>query len=81
VSKRIGAGEGLLVDGQPALAPNRVFDHPGPVVFEHACKFGCEGIVSKRHGSRYVGGRSSNWLTVKNQVRWRCAPGTEAEEQ
>ena len=56
----------LLVDCRPALALNRVFDDPGPVVFEHACKFGCEGIVSKRRGSRYVGGRSNNWLTVKN---------------
>jgi ATP-dependent DNA ligase len=35
-------------------------------VFEHACKLGCEGIVSKRRGSRYARGRSSNWLKVKN---------------
>jgi ATP-dependent DNA ligase len=36
------------------------------VALEHACKFGCEGIVSKRRGSRYARGRSSNWLKVKN---------------
>ena len=56
----------MLVDSRPAVALNHVFEDPGPVVFEHACKLGCEGIVSKRRGSRYAGGRSSNWLTVKN---------------
>jgi ATP-dependent DNA ligase len=57
----------LLTGCQPlALVLNRVYDDPGPVVFEHACKLGCEGIVSKRRGSRYARGRSSNWLKVKN---------------
>jgi ATP-dependent DNA ligase len=42
------------------------FHDPGPVLYEHACKLGCEGIVSKRRGSRYARGRSSNWLKVKN---------------
>ena len=30
----------LLVDCQLALALNRVFDHQGVVIFEHACKLG-----------------------------------------
>src|SRR6516162_4093584 len=56
-----------LLDGcRPGLVLNAVFHDPGPVVFEHACKLGCEGIVSKRRGSRYARGRSSNWLKVKN---------------
>jgi len=37
-----------------------------PVVFDHACKLGCEGIVSKRRGSRYARGRTHDWLKVKN---------------
>jgi ATP-dependent DNA ligase len=32
----------------------------------HACKLGLEGIVSKRLGSRYVSGRSRDWLKFKN---------------
>jgi ATP-dependent DNA ligase len=28
------------------------------VVYRHACRLGCEGIVSKRLGSPYVSGRS-----------------------
>ena len=33
---------------------------------EHACKLGCEGIVSKRKGSHYKAGRSRDWLKTKN---------------
>jgi ATP-dependent DNA ligase len=35
-------------------------------VFQHACKLGLEGIVSKRRGSPYVSGRSPHWLKMKN---------------
>jgi bifunctional non-homologous end joining protein LigD len=56
----------LLVSCRPALVVNRVFDAPGTDVFQHACQLGCEGIVSKRRGSRYAGGRTHDWLKVKN---------------
>jgi bifunctional non-homologous end joining protein LigD len=36
------------------------------MMFEHACQLGCEGIVSKRIGSRYVSGRSRDWIKTKN---------------
>jgi ATP-dependent DNA ligase len=35
-------------------------------VFREACKLGCEGIVSKRLGSRYRPERSAHWVKVKN---------------
>jgi bifunctional non-homologous end joining protein LigD len=35
-------------------------------VYAHACALGCEGIVSKRLGSRYVSGRTREWVKVKN---------------
>ena len=35
-------------------------------VFQHACKMGLEGIVSKRLGSTYRSGRSPDWLKFKN---------------
>jgi ATP-dependent DNA ligase len=38
----------------------------GATVFEHACKLGFEGIVSKRRDSPYRHGRSRTWLKVKN---------------
>src|SRR3954449_9378861 len=38
----------------------------GLTVFQHACKMGLEGIVSKRLGSRYRSGRTSDCLKFKN---------------
>ena len=55
-------------------------EHPdGLTVFQHACKMGLEGIVSKRLGSRYRSGRSPDWLKFKNPA----APAVkrEAEEE
>ena len=43
----------------------------GLTVFQHACKMGLEGIVSKRLGSRYRSGRSPDWLKFKNPMRPR----------
>jgi bifunctional non-homologous end joining protein LigD len=43
-----------------------VEDEDAARVFEHACKLGFEGIVSKRKGSRYQSGRSPDWLKMKN---------------
>jgi bifunctional non-homologous end joining protein LigD len=49
------------------LRLNEHLEHPeGAVVFQHACKMGLEGIVSKRLGSRYRSGRSPDWLKFKN---------------
>jgi bifunctional non-homologous end joining protein LigD len=50
----------------------------GLMIFQHACELGCEGIVSKRLGSKYVSGRSREWLKAKNPA----APAVrrEAEE-
>jgi len=38
----------------------------GATVFEHACKLGLEGIVSKRRDMPYQHGRSRAWLKIKN---------------
>jgi ATP-dependent DNA ligase len=38
----------------------------GLTVFQHACQLDCEGIVSKRLGSRYRSGRTPDWLKFKN---------------
>jgi ATP-dependent DNA ligase len=38
----------------------------GAIVFEHACKLGLEGIVSKRKDSRYISGRSLHRIKSKN---------------
>ena len=54
---------------------NEYYEGDGEIVFKHACKLGCEGIVSKRLGSAYRSGRSPHWVKVKNPN----APSSKAE--
>jgi bifunctional non-homologous end joining protein LigD len=53
-------------------------EEDGRTVFEHACRLGLEGIVSKRRGSRYSSGRFAHWLKCKNPDS--AAAKREAEE-
>ena len=68
----------LLKSAHSGIAYNRHFDVEGDIVFHHACKLGCEGIVSKRLGSPYSSGRSRDWVKVKNPAS--PAVRREAEE-
>jgi bifunctional non-homologous end joining protein LigD len=57
----------LLAPTRPGLRLNDWLDDvDGATIFQHACKLGLEGIVSKRKGSRYRSGRSEDWLKSKN---------------
>ena len=52
----------ILRKSRPGVRLNQHLEFDsGPVVFQHACKMGLEGIVSKRLGSRY-----RSWLKFKN---------------
>jgi bifunctional non-homologous end joining protein LigD len=68
----------LLRSPHPGIAVNEHYVGNGDIVYQQACKLGCEGIVSKRLGSAYRSGRSKHWLKVKNPA----APAVrrEAEE-
>ena len=39
----------------------------GPDLFRAACNMGLEGLVSKRRDRPYRGGRSKDWVKVKNR--------------
>jgi bifunctional non-homologous end joining protein LigD len=68
----------LLRSCRPGVRFNEHLTHPGDIVLRHACKMGCEGIVSKRKDSPYRSGRSPDWLKLKNPA---CAAvKREAEE-
>jgi bifunctional non-homologous end joining protein LigD len=56
----------LLAKSAPGIQINEHIEQDGALVFEHACKLGLEGIVSKRKGSSYSAGRSPHWLKCKN---------------
>ena len=66
--------------GKPraGIVLNVTFEEPGDIVFKHACALGCEGIVSKRLGSRYRSGHSRDWLKMKNPA---CEAVTREEEE
>ena len=40
----------------------------GPALFQQACKFGLEGIVSKHRGRSYRAGPCNHWIKVKNPM-------------
>jgi bifunctional non-homologous end joining protein LigD len=68
----------ILRKSRPGVRLNEHLEHPaGDVVFQHACKLGAEGIVSKRLGSRYRSGRSPDWLKFKNPA----APAVKREAE
>jgi ATP-dependent DNA ligase len=56
----------LVRTPHPGIVVNEHYDGDGEIVFAHACKLGCEGIVSKRLGSSYRSGRVTHWVKVKN---------------
>ena len=54
-----------VLSGLPGGSPIRFSEHlalDGPTMFEHACRLGLEGIVSKRKDLPYRPGRGDHWL-------------------
>jgi bifunctional non-homologous end joining protein LigD len=52
----------------PPSSPIRFSEHldvDGPTMLEHACRFGLEGIVSKRVDLPYRSGRGDHWIKSK----------------
>jgi bifunctional non-homologous end joining protein LigD len=53
--------------------PDGIFVNPfesgaiGPDLFRAACDMGLEGLVSKRSDRPYRGGRSKDWIKIKNR--------------
>lgn len=68
----------LVRGAHSSIVLNEHYEGDGSTIYKHACKLGCEGIVSKRLGSPYRSGRSLHWVKVKNPM----APAVtrEAEE-
>jgi bifunctional non-homologous end joining protein LigD len=56
---------------------NQHYEGDGAIIYKHACRFGCEGIVSKRLSSPYRSGRVDDWLKIKNPA----APAVKREAE
>ncbi|TIX85376.1 MAG: DNA ligase D, partial [Mesorhizobium sp.] len=63
--KRKAALEKLVKDRAPTLTYAEHLEVSGSDVFEHACRMGLEGIVSKRADAPYRSGVQTSWLKVK----------------
>lgn len=62
---RKGALQHLLRDTAPLLTYAEHLEMSGKDVFDHACRMGLEGIVSKRVDAVYRSGVQTSWLKVK----------------
>jgi bifunctional non-homologous end joining protein LigD len=61
-----------LVGGSTARGRIRFSDHVvgrGMEMFDHACRLGLEGIISKRRDAEYKPGRADTWLKTKCVLR------------
>ncbi len=47
-------------------AHNEHLDGDGALIFQHACRLGLEGVISKRRDLPYRSGRAKSWLKIKN---------------
>ncbi|ESZ07356.1 DNA ligase D [Mesorhizobium sp. L48C026A00] len=63
--KRKAALEKLLKNTAPTLTYAEHLEVSGRDVFQHACRMGLEGIVSKRIDGTYRSGIQTSWLKVK----------------
>ena len=60
---------------QRAIQFNEHLTGDGPTVFDHVCRMGLEGIVSKRVDAPYRSGPSKTWLKSKKSGERGGAPG------
>ncbi|MDG4875204.1 DNA ligase D [Mesorhizobium sp. WSM4935] len=63
--ERKAALQSLLQDTAPTLTYAEHLELGGKDVFDHACRMGLEGIVSKHADSPYRSGVQTSWLKVK----------------
>src|SRR3954467_10352113 len=56
----------LLSKVKDGIEFNEHIEGEGHLIYAHACKLGCEGIVAKRKDLPYESGRSKRWLKIKN---------------
>jgi bifunctional non-homologous end joining protein LigD len=67
LDERKGRLEHLLRNvTDPGVQFNEHIVGDGATIFDHACRLGFEGIVSKHRGHPYRSGPSKSWIKVKN---------------
>lgn len=75
LTERKGMLERLLKDAPQGVRYSSHVIGKGSQSFAAACRLGLEGIVGKRADSKYLGGRSGDWIKVKCDSRQEFAVG------
>ncbi len=75
ITRKAALADLLAKSRNPVLRLSEHLRERGPLVFEHACQMGLEGIVSKRADSPYRSGRSRNWIKSKCSARQEFVVG------
>jgi len=70
----------LLAKARDGLEYVEYLTGDGATIFDHACRLGLEGIVSKHAAHPYRGGQSRSWRKVKNPLHPSIARVREAFE-
>jgi len=68
---RKGTLASIVAKAHPGIRFNEHIEGDGPTVSPMPARMGLEGIVSKRLGSRYRSGRSTDWLKFKTRLLQR----------
>src|SRR5882672_2217756 len=69
----------LLWDTEAGIVLNEHVAGDGPTVFEHACRLGAEGIISKRADGTYRSGPCPIWIKVRKSRQHRGTAGAQRE--
>jgi bifunctional non-homologous end joining protein LigD len=59
----------LLSKPPAAIRVNETFDRCSESMLQQLCSMGYDGVISKRRGSRYLSGRSPDWLFSRSMDR------------
>jgi bifunctional non-homologous end joining protein LigD len=59
----------LLADVGPPIVYSDHMVADGQAMFDHACRMGLEGVISKRSSAPYRSGRGESWIKVKCVTR------------
>jgi bifunctional non-homologous end joining protein LigD len=68
-----------ILPKQGAWRYSEHFPAKGKEIFRNAVKLGLEGVVAKRAGSPYRGGRGPDWLKIKTKLRQEIVIGGYTE--
>ena len=72
---------GLLAEADGIVRFSQDFESDANEILRNACRLHLEGVIGKRIGSAYVGGRTRDWIKLKCTLRQEFVIGGYTEPQ